>query len=121
MPSLQKLKELLPNIKELNLPNNDICDDFYNKINNKFSNIKISESISTNNDSKTIAKIIEPEFPDTKLEDLVNAIDQYKKADTWPSTTNFTEESFNHMQDIMINAKQLDKKVNYNDLIYQVK
>ena len=51
---LQKLKELLPNIKELNLPNNDICDDFYNKINNKFSNIKISESISTNNDSKTI-------------------------------------------------------------------
>ena len=51
---LQKLKELLPNIKELNIPNNDICDDFYNKINNKFSNIKISESISTNNDSKTI-------------------------------------------------------------------
>lgn len=74
-----------------------------------------------NNDSKTIAKIIEPEFPDTKLEDLIIAIDQYKKTDTWPMTTNFTEESFNHMQDIMINAKQLDKKVNYNDLIYQVK
>ena len=50
----QKLKELLPNIKEFNIPNNDICDEFYNKINNKFSNIKISESISTNNDSKSI-------------------------------------------------------------------
>lgn len=74
-----------------------------------------------NNDSKTIAKIIEPEFPDTKLEDLVTAIEQYKKTDTWPKTTNFTEESFNHMQDIMINAKQLEKKVNYQDLIYQVK
>lgn len=74
-----------------------------------------------NNNSETIAKIIQPEFPDTKLDDIIIAIDQYKKTDTWPQTTNFTEESFNHMQDIMINAKQLDKKVNYNDLIYQVK
>ena len=72
-----------------------------------------------NNDSETIAKIIQPEFPDTKLEDLIIAIEQYKKTDTWPETTNFTEESFNHMQDIMINAKQLDKKVNYNDLIFK--
>lgn len=74
-----------------------------------------------NNDSETIAKIIQPEFPDTKLEDLIVAIEQYKKTDTWPNTTDFTEESFNHMQDIMINAKQLDKKVDYNDLIYKTK
>ena len=70
------------------------------------------------NDSKTIAEIIIKEFPDTKLEDLIITIDQYKKTDTWPTTTKFTEESFNHMQDIMINANQLDAKVNYNDLIY---
>ena len=49
----QKLKELLPNIKELNSPNKDICDEFYNSINNKFTNVKISESVSTNNDSKS--------------------------------------------------------------------
>ena len=71
-------------------------------------------------DSETIAKIIEPEFPDTKIEDLIIAIGQYKKTDTWPKTTNFTEDAFNHMQDIMINAKQLDKKVNYNDLIFKL-
>ena len=74
-----------------------------------------------NNDSETIAKIIQPEFPDTKLDDLIIAIDQYKKTDTWPTTTSFTEESFDHMQDIMINAKQLDKKVDYKDLIYKTK
>ena len=73
-----------------------------------------------NNDSKTIAEIIQPEFPDTKLEDLITAIEQYKKTDTWPKTTSFTEESFDHMQDIMINAKQLEKKVKYNDLIFRV-
>lgn len=73
-----------------------------------------------NNDSETIAKVISPEFPDTKIEDLIIAIEQYKKTDTWPMTTNFTEESFNYMQDIMINAKQLENKVNYSELIYKV-
>ena len=73
-----------------------------------------------NNDSKTIAEIIKPEFPDTKIEDLIIAIEQYKKTETWPKTTNFTEESFEHMQDIMINANQLKNKVKYDDLIYLI-
>ena len=72
-----------------------------------------------NNDSKTIAEIILKEFPDTSLSDMITVIDRYKKADTWPTTTTFTEESFNHMQDIMINANQLETKVNFKDLIYQ--
>ena len=50
----QKLKELLPNLKELNSPNKELCDGYYNSINNKFTSVKISESVSTNNDSKTI-------------------------------------------------------------------
>ena len=88
----------------------------------KFTNaIQKGLDFVNNNSSNAIAKIIESEFPDTKYEDLVIAIEQYKKTDTWPKTTNFTEESFLHMQDIMINAKQLEKKVNYNDLIYKFK
>lgn len=71
-----------------------------------------------NNNSETIANIIAKEFPDTKLEDLITVIDRYKKADTWPTTTTFTEESFNHMQDIMENANQLDTRVDYKNLIY---
>ena len=72
-------------------------------------------------DSREIAKIIQPEFPDTNINDLEKAITQYKSVDTWPSTTEFTEESFNHMQDIMINAQELKEKVKYNDLIYKIK
>jgi len=71
-----------------------------------------------NNESKTIAEIILKEFPDTSLSDMITVIERYKEADTWPKTTTFTEESFNHMQDIMINANQLENKVNYSDLIY---
>lgn len=71
-----------------------------------------------NTDSETVANIISREFPDTTIEDLKITIDQYKRTNTWPTTTDFTEESFNHMQDIMINANQLEKKVDYKDLIY---
>ena len=71
------------------------------------------------NDSKTIALSIIEEFPDTKLEDLITVIDRYKQADTWPKTTEFTKESFDLLQDIMINANQLDKKVSFDDLIYK--
>ena len=52
-----KIKNLLPNLKELNAPNNDLGDDYYNSKYNKFSNIKISDSISTsntNNDTKSV-------------------------------------------------------------------
>lgn len=70
------------------------------------------------NNSETIANIISKEFPDTSIEDLIITIDQYKKTNTWPTTTEFTKESFYHMQDIMINANQLKTKVDYKDLIY---
>lgn len=73
-----------------------------------------------NNDSQTIAESILSFFPDTSLNDLVKVIERYKKQDTWPKTTSFTEESFNHLQDIMMNAGHLDKKVKYNDLIYEL-
>lgn len=71
-----------------------------------------------NNDSKTIAEIIAPEFPDTSINTLIKVIDRYKAADTWPTTTTFSEESFTHMQNIMENAKQLTNRVNYQDLIF---
>lgn len=71
-----------------------------------------------NNDSSTIAKIVLSFFPDTSLNDLTSAIERYKENDTWPTTTTFKEESFNHLQDIVIAAGLLKEKVNYSDLIY---
>ena len=70
------------------------------------------------NDSEEIAKIILPFFPDTSLNDLIVVLDRYKENDTWPKETTFTKESFDHLQDIMINANELKEKVNYEDLIY---
>ncbi len=72
-----------------------------------------------NSDSKEVAKSIISFFPDTNLEDLTKIIDRYKSIEAWPKTTEFKEESFNHLQDIMMNANELDEKVPYNELIYR--
>jgi len=87
----------------------------------KFNNaIQKGLDFVNNNDNETIANAILSFFPDTSLNDLVKVIDRYKKQDTWPNTTSFSEESFNHLQDIMINANHLDEKVLYKDLIYKI-
>ena len=64
-----------------------------------------------------VAKTILNQFPDTSLADLEKAISKYRSIDAWPNNTTFTEESFNHLQDIMIEAGQLEKKVPYDDLV----
>ena len=59
------------------------------------------------------------QFPDTSYNDIKNAVESYKQNNTWPKSTIFTKESFNHLQDIVIEAGFLNKKVSYNDLIYE--
>ena len=68
-----------------------------------------------------VAKTISSQFPDTSLEDIKSAILRYRKNDTWPKTTKFTEESFNHLQDIMIDYGELKEKVSYKKLFYTIK
>ena len=72
------------------------------------------------NDSETIANAILSFFPDTSLNDLIKVIDRYKNQDTWPESTSFTKESFDHLQEIMVAAGHLDEKVSYDDLIYRL-
>lgn len=67
---------------------------------------------------KEIAEIIIKQFPDTSLIDLENAIKRYREIDAWPTTTDFSKESFDHLQDIMLDYGAIDKKVAYEQLIY---
>ena len=68
-----------------------------------------------------VAKAVLKQFPDTSLNDLESAIKRYREIEAWPKTTEFTEESFNHLQDIMIDYGEITKKVPYNDLFYKIK
>ena len=67
-----------------------------------------------------VAKSIIEFFPDTKLEDLEKIVKRYRSIDAWAENTTFTKESFNHLQDIMINAKAITKKVDYKKIIVNV-
>ena len=70
-----------------------------------------------NSSDLEVAKAISKSFPDTKVEDLEKVVARYRSINAWPKTTTFTKESFEHLQDIMISAGELEKRVNYNDLI----
>ena len=90
--------------------NSDIIDKFTKAIQKGLDFVH-------NSSDKEVAKAIIEFFPDTKLDDLEKVIERYRSVDTWPKTTTFTKESFDHLQDIMISANELDKKVKYKDII----
>ena len=90
--------------------NKDLLKDFTDALN---KGIKFTSE----NDSKTIAKVILKQFPDTSLNDLVSIIDRYKKADTWLDTPYIEKDLFNNLQDLLLDSNQITKKVSYNKLV----
>lgn len=68
-------------------------------------------------DSEKIAKEVIDFFPDITINELTKMIQRYKDNDAWKKNTYFSEEEFNHLQDIMIEAKELESKVPYNELV----
>ena len=96
------------------LENKDIIEKFESAIQ------KGLDYVHSHSDEEVAQSILEF-FPDTDLDDLSEAIGRYRNADSWPTTTQFTKESFDHLQDIMIASNELEEKVPYEDLMYQVK
>ena len=72
-----------------------------------------------NHTDEEVAKAIIDQFPDTSLEDIAKVVKRYRDIDAWPKTTDFSEDSFNHLQDIMIDNGAVDKKVPYDKLMYR--
>ena len=68
-------------------------------------------------DNKTLAKELVDYFPDMKEDELEKMVERYKSINAWKKTTYFSEEEFNHMEDILIEANELDKKVPFKDLV----
>ena len=64
-----------------------------------------------------IAKIIEPQFPETDLETFTTIVSRYYEQDTWKSNLIFEESSFDLLQDILESAGELAERVPYEDLV----
>ena len=70
-----------------------------------------------NHYDQEVAKIIQDEFPDTSLNDLEEIVKRYRNIDSWFRTTEIQEKDFNHIQDIIKNAGELEKQAPYNQLV----
>jgi len=91
--------------------NPEIIKGFSNAIN------KGLEFVYTN-DSETIAKSIIDFFPDTSLEDITKIVQRYKDGDAWKQNITINESEWEHIQNIVIAAGELNSKVPFSDLIY---
>lgn len=64
-----------------------------------------------------IAKVIEPQFPETELEDITTIVTRYYEQETWKDNLIFEESSFDLLQNILEEAGELSARAPYSDLV----
>ena len=94
--------------------NKDIIDGFTKAIDKGLKYVKET-------DSSVVAKDIYEYFPELSLNDLTAIIERYKTNNAWASSSEITKKDFDHLQEIIISAGELDKKAPFEKLIYQGK
>ncbi len=67
--------------------------------------------------AEEIAKVIQPQFKETPLENITKIVERYKAQDTWKEDTIFEKDSFELLQNILEEAGELPKRVPYEDLV----
>lgn len=64
-----------------------------------------------------IARTIQPQFKETDLKQITMIVTRYHEQDTWKKDLIFEKDSFELLQDILIDAGELDKRVPYESLV----
>jgi NitT/TauT family transport system substrate-binding protein len=64
-----------------------------------------------------IATAIQPQFAETKLDTITTIVTRYQSQDTWKTDLVFSEDSFKLLENILIEAGELEDYVPYNDLV----
>ena len=64
-----------------------------------------------------IAEVIEPQFPETDLDTITAIVKRYYDQDTWKENLVFEKDSFELLQDILEGAGELEKRVDYEQLV----
>ena len=64
-----------------------------------------------------IAQVIQPQFAETGLSQITTIVKRYHEQDTWKENLIFEEDAFSLLQDILMEAGELDAKVPYEKLV----
>jgi NitT/TauT family transport system substrate-binding protein len=84
----------------------------------KFSNaVYRAQKWTYAHSSQEIAEVIRPFFPNLDFDILVKVVNRYKEQDTWAYNPILSAEELDYWQDIIIEAGELDKKVDYNIIV----
>lgn len=68
-------------------------------------------------DNAEAAKLLEPYFDGTELSSLETSLQSYKSIDAWQTDMTMTEDAFNRLQDIIDNSGELERRVDFADLV----
>lgn len=90
--------------------NPEIIESFTKAIDRALEYVKVHSEYD-------IADAITSYFPDVSYDDLVKIIKRYMDIDPWYSSSFINEEDFNHIEDIMENANELEKRAPYDKLV----
>ena len=100
------------NAKKSYIKNNkDVIDGFKKAIDKGLKHVREEKE-------SVIAEEIKEYFPELSTNDLTKIIKRYKTNDAWADSTKITKKDFEHLEDIIINAGELEKKVPYDKLVY---
>ena len=64
-----------------------------------------------------IAQIIQPQFAETDLSQITTIVKRYYEQDTWKENLIFEEDAFTLLQDILMEAGELENFVPYENLV----
>ncbi|MCD7737778.1 MAG: ABC transporter substrate-binding protein [Lachnospiraceae bacterium] len=67
--------------------------------------------------AEEIAAVIAPQFEETEEENLILIVERYANQDTWPETLVFSQDSFELLEQILIEAGELEEMVSYEELV----
>lgn len=64
-----------------------------------------------------ISKVIKPQFPETDLSTIETIVSRYATQDTWKTDLVFTEDAFLLLENILMDAGELQSPLPYEDLV----
>ncbi len=67
--------------------------------------------------AEEIADVIAPQFKELSKEDIITVVQRYKDINAWCSEPLLKEENLTKLMDVMELAGELDKRVNYKDIV----
>lgn len=65
-------------------------------------------------DDSVLAESLLKQFPDTSLNSVATSLASYKKIDAWMTNMAMTEKAFNNLLDVMENAGELERRIDYS-------